>query len=117
MVPRRPASVSVGEEDDDRLLKLNLVGSTLGRMIEIFGLEMGWTLGWTLESAPPGRVLCVPCMRWQGCNALAGVQLLFCKGAWQQLRSVVDIIFGEEVETQKSSCVGFFNLSGISLER
>jgi hypothetical protein len=79
---RRPAFGSVVEEDVDKSpLKLNLVGKTLGRMIEIhvFGLEipLGWMLGWTLESAPPGRVLCVPgttrTFGW-----LAGVQLFFC---------------------------------------
>ena len=56
-------------------------------MMEIFGWEIpfGWMLGWTLESAPPGRVLCVPCMRsTRMFGWLAGVQLLFCKG-WQLL--------------------------------
>ena len=96
-MPRRTASVSFVEEDVDKSpLKLNLVETPVGWMIEIFELEIprGWTLGWTLEPVPPGRVLCVPCMRsTRTFGWLAGVQLLFCKGAWQRLQAVVvDII-------------------------
>ena len=84
-MPRGPASPSVVEEDVDKSpLKLNPVGTPVGRMMEIFGWEIpfGWMLGWTLESAPPGRVLCVPCMRsTRMFGWLAGVQLLFCMGA------------------------------------
>ena len=84
-MPRTTASPSVVEEDVDKSpLKLNLVETPVGWMIEIFGWEIprGWTLGWTLESAPPGRVPCVPCMRsTRMFGWLAKVQLLFFKWA------------------------------------